>query len=263
MIALYLSRVARALRFWSRLPLAPLRVEIDPHGPPVMAELAAAVPVAGAIIGLVGAAVLVVALTLGLTAWPGAVLSTAALVIATGAMQEDALADVADGFGGGRTIERKLAIMKDPRLGTYGASALALALLLRIALLAALVAGAGPMRAALVVVGAASVSRIAGMWPLVALGPARADGLGAAAVLPAGPWRTGAWVGALLCAGLCALGATSALALLSPLAAFAAAWGMTRLARTQIGGQTGDVCGAATGLAELGVLAFALACLSV
>jgi cobalamin-5-phosphate synthase len=57
----------------------------------------------------------------------------AGLVAATGALHEDGLADVADGFGGGRTREQKLALMRDSRIGAYGAVARMLALITRVA----------------------------------------------------------------------------------------------------------------------------------
>jgi adenosylcobinamide-GDP ribazoletransferase len=142
-LAAYLADVARAMRFWSRLPIPSVAMETDPHGPPRIGDLTLALPVAGALIGLTGAIALLLAAGLGLPAWPAAVVSVATLMLATGAMHEDALADVADGFGGGGTVERKLEIMKDPRLGTYGASALILSLSLKIALVAGLAAEVG------------------------------------------------------------------------------------------------------------------------
>ncbi len=62
-------------------------------------------------------------------------LSMAASVFITGAFHEDGLADVFDGFGGGMTVEKKLTIMKDSRLGTYGTAALMLSLLLKLIVL--------------------------------------------------------------------------------------------------------------------------------
>ena len=71
---------------------------------------------------------------LGLPPFICAVLAIAALIAATGALHEDGLADIVDGFGGGRRA-RKLEIMRDSRLGAYGAIALTLALILRVAAL--------------------------------------------------------------------------------------------------------------------------------
>jgi adenosylcobinamide-GDP ribazoletransferase len=73
--------------------------------------------------------------------WPmtvSLVLSLAATVLITGALHEDGLADAADGFGGGATPERVLEIMKDSRIGSYGAVALILAIIIKLASLASL-----------------------------------------------------------------------------------------------------------------------------
>jgi adenosylcobinamide-GDP ribazoletransferase len=256
----FLASVVRALRFWSRLPLPVLPVETDPHAPPAMAALATAVPVAGLLIGALPALVIVLSNWCGLPAMVSAILATTILVGATGAMHEDALGDVADGFGGGKGVEDKLAIMKDPRLGTYGMTALLLALSLRISLYAGLLMALGPWRASAILLAAAAFSRVCGLWPLVALPPARPSGLGSmGATLDRAGWLPGAAVGAVVAAALGLAAGAGASAFLSPAAAFAAAWGMARLARRQIGGQTGDVCGAATLLAELAALLVGLA----
>ena len=124
------------LRFFTRLPLPALPFDQSPHAPPDMARIALMAPVAGAIIGAIAALALAIANLLGMPPLLGAALAIAALVIATGALHEDGLADVADGFGGGATRARKLEIMRDSRVGAYGAAALALALILRVAALA-------------------------------------------------------------------------------------------------------------------------------
>jgi adenosylcobinamide-GDP ribazoletransferase len=232
-----------ALAFLTRLPMA---AEPPPHG----ASLAASVvmfPLVGALIGLCGGGGYALAFWLGVPPLPAAAVALATTIWLTGALHEDGLADVADGFGGGRTPEDKLRIMRDPRIGSYGALALSLDLLARAGALAAL-AGPWTVAAALVVAGA--VSRAA-LPPVMAMLPnARADGLAAAAGRPH-PLRAGA---AVLIAALIAvllLGNAAVAALLAgAAAAFAVAW----LARRQIGGQTGDVLGAVQQLTEIGVL---------
>src|SRR5208283_4375832 len=214
-------------------------------------RMAWAAPVAGAVVGLVGAVALAAAEALGLPPFVAAALAVAALVAATGALHEDGLADVADGFGGGATREKKLEIMRDSRLGSYGALALALALMLRVAPLAALTErGLGLAIFALVCAGA--VSRTAGLLPLLLSAPARRDGAGAAVPRPTGEATrlalilAGAASAPLLFAGLSVsqvLGAEIAAAL--------AAFAVTRLAERQIGGYTGDVLGAAQQAAEI------------
>jgi adenosylcobinamide-GDP ribazoletransferase len=234
--------------------------EIDPHAAPSMEKLAPAVPIAGALIAATGSVVLLASRAVGLPVLPGAVLAVAATVLATGAMHEDAIADLADGFGGAKSVEAKLDIMKDPRLGSFGAAALGLSLLLKVALVAGLTEGGGAWTAALVLAGGGAVARVAGLWPLVALQAARSDGAGAAAgALSLSSWRIGAVLGGVI--GVLSAGPAVGLVFagLALVAGFLAAWMLTRIAERQIGGYTGDVCGAATALAELAFLAAVLA----
>ncbi len=238
--------LADALRFFTRLPLpAPPDAGFD------LNRFAWAAPVAGAAVGFAGVLALAAAQALGLPALVGATLAVAALVVVTGALHEDGLADVADGFGGGATRERKLAIMRDSRIGAYGAAALVLSLVFRIgALSAALRHGFREAAGALTV--AAAVSRAGALTPLALLDPARADGAGAAAGRLAPRGFASAWGVALaiaLVVGVAATGFGHALAGLVGAAVGAAA--LTALARRQIGGQTGDVAGAAQQAAEI------------
>ncbi|UFN49453.1 adenosylcobinamide-GDP ribazoletransferase [Roseomonas sp. OT10] len=206
-----------------------------------------AYPLVGALAGAIGGGVWWAGRSLGLPPLPAACWALAALLLATGAFHEDGLADTADGFGGGRTRERKLEIMRDSRIGSYGALALALCLALRGTALATLSGPAGC--AALVASGALGRGAILGLLRL--LPPARADGMAAALGRPGG---------AVLAAGL-GLAALPA-ALLLPwsavagavLAAPAATLALAALARRQIGGHTGDVLGAGSVVAECTVL---------
>ncbi len=216
-----------------------------------MNRIAWAAPVAGAAVGFIGALILALTAWLGLPPLLCASLSTAALVAVTGALHEDGLADVADGFGGGATRERKLEIMRDSRIGAYGAVALALALILRVGALAASLEG--PFgRAALSLILVAAMSRAGALVPLALLPPARADGAGAAAGRLEGSALAAAWGSTLviaLGAGLVALGLVHAL--VAAVLSAAAALGVVALARRAIGGQTGDVAGAAQQCAEV------------
>ena len=248
------SKTLAALRFYTRLPLPRFAFEREPFEMPTPALLARYSAVAGAIVGALAAIVLGLARFLGFPALPAAALAVAALVVIAGAFHEDGLADVADGFGGGRTVERKLEIMRDSRIGAFGAAALALSLILRVAALAALVGeGAGLAAAALILAGA--LSRFFGLIPLALLDPARADGAGASAGrLDGGAMFVGGLValGVLLAIGLGVVGFSRAI--LAALLSGAAALLMTSIARRQIGGQTGDVAGAAQQLAEIACL---------
>lgn len=97
-----------------------------------------ALPVAGLLVGLAGALVYKISSRLGLTPNLAALLALATTALITGALHEDGLADTADGLGGGRTRERKLEIMRDSRIGTYGVCALILSFGLRWSALAAI-----------------------------------------------------------------------------------------------------------------------------
>jgi adenosylcobinamide-GDP ribazoletransferase len=233
-----------ALSFSTRLPVR--------HAAPVsgadVARASWALPIAGALVGAIGALVYCLAATAALPAFPAAALAVAATVLATGALHEDGLADVADGFGGGATRERKLEIMRDSRLGTYGACALVLSLLLRISAIADITQPALVAAALLAAhIGARAVMP-AVMWFVP---PAKPDGLAASAGLPP---VAGVLMAAVL--GAIALGiglgpGPGAIAILVTLAGAAL---VARLSIAQIGGQTGDVLGAVEQVSEILIL---------
>jgi adenosylcobinamide-GDP ribazoletransferase len=239
--------IADALRFFTRLHVG----EPEPGAPLDVDRIAWAAPVAGLAVGLIGALALVLTALLGLPPLLRAAIATAALVATTGALHEDGLADVADGFGGGATRARRLEIMRDSRIGAYGAIAIALALILRVGALAAALDG-GLWRACSSLMLVAALSRAAALTPLALLPPARADGAGAAAGRLDSSALAGAWGSALVIAfvlGLVALGLAHAL--LAALISGAGALAMVALARRAIGGQTGDVAGAAQQCGEI------------
>jgi adenosylcobinamide-GDP ribazoletransferase len=243
-----------ALRFYSRLPLPAFGFENEPFALPDLARLAPYAPVAGAIIGACGAIVLVAARALGLPVLVSAALALGALLLVSGAFHEDGLADVADGFGGGATAERKLEIMRDSRIGAFGGAALALSLLLRAAALAAL-SQQGTDVGAAALIAAGALSRAFGLAPLALLDPARLDGAGASVGrLEACALAKSALVALAIAAiaGVIVLGLGRSL--LAAFVAAAAALAMTAIARRQINGQTGDVAGAAQQLAEIACL---------
>lgn len=236
-----------SLRFFSRLPLP-----AAPDGPDFAGALRMA-PAAGALLGLASALPFILALHWGEPPLVAALLALATAVLLSGGLHEDGLADVADGFGGGFSREKKLEIMRDSRIGAYGAVALILSLGLRAAALSAL--AATPGRAALVLAAAGAVSRAACLAPLILLPPARSEGSGqAAGVLSAMEARPAFG----LASALAALPWLGGFAFAACLAATALAAGAVRalcaLARAQIGGQTGDVAGAAQQIAEISVL---------
>ena len=247
--------LAHCVRFYSRLPVPALPWEQNAHALPSFPRLVRVIPLAGLLIGLVPAAVLGCALLLDLGPWLAAILSVGAMVLATGALHEDGLADLADSFGGS-TREKRLEIMRDSRIGSFGASALFLALALRIGALATLASRVDGGAVTAVVLLVASLSRTAGLMPLVFLSPARRDGMSQAVGQPA---RETFWLAAGIAGGIAVvLGALAGLPpigvaltlVLSGLSGVA----LTGFASRHLGGQTGDIAGAAQQVAEIAAL---------
>ncbi|WP_315923702.1 adenosylcobinamide-GDP ribazoletransferase [Mesorhizobium sp. SP-1A] len=241
---------ALCLVFFTRLPLP----NLDFAGRSLARAIWAA-PVAGLAVALIGALVYAVGTRLGLAFGPAAALALAATLLATGGLHEDGLSDVADGFGGGRTRERKLEIMRDSRIGSYGAAALGLSLLLRWSALAELTSAAHVL-AALVAAHCASRGLMAAFMHL--LPPARADGLSAGA----GSVTFDTALAGIVLGGVAMLplGFGGFVAGLLLLAAVLATF--RQLCLHQIGGQTGDTVGALQQLAEIAVLLVASASLT-
>ncbi len=240
--------VAENLAFFTRLPM---RARFQA---PDFRRIGWAAPFAGAAVGALGALALLGARALGLSGWLAAVLAVAVETLATGALHEDGLADVADGFGGGRDREQKLAILRDSRIGTYGAVALILSLMLRTGALTAMIRHSSAFAAAALVL-AGGAARVGALAPLAWLAPARADGLGAGAgALGARAMGPPALALAALAAGLGWLTLEPVRALFACALAAGAARLFVGLARRQIGGQTGDVCGACAAMTEIVVL---------
>ena len=131
-----------AVQFFTRIPITGRLAEWVGYSPEQLRDSAAHFPGIGVLVGGAAAAVfaLLQALLPGTAFSPlvAAAFSTVATVLLTGGFHEDGLADVADGLGGSLERERALQIMKDSRVGAFGAMALALALLCKVALLALL-----------------------------------------------------------------------------------------------------------------------------
>jgi len=236
------------LRFYSRLPIPPLRFEAEPHSDEITARIKM-LPLAGALLGGVAALVLLLGRELGLPLQLAATLAILSLTAATGAFHEDGLADFADATGG-TTPEQRLSIMKDSRVGTFGALALIASVLLRI-FSVAVFARRNLALAGLVLIATGAVSRTLGLLPLVLLPPARANGVGFSARSDQPPLQIAA-IAALLLSLLPLLAGASIWRIINALLLSAlAAYGVTALARRLLGGQTGDVAGAAQQVAEI------------
>jgi adenosylcobinamide-GDP ribazoletransferase len=210
-----------ALLFLTRLPAGPMALGALAYG------LAQALGLAPILAGLAAVAV------------------TAAV---TGALHEDGLGDLADSLAGGANRDDRLAIMRDSRIGTFGALALIFSVALRATALASLGAPALVIAA---LIAAHSLSRAALPAVMVAGRPARLDGLAAQAGAPAPRHAVIALVLGTVLAVLVA-GPLAGLALfcLAALAALSIAW----LAQARIGGYTGDVLGAVQQTVEVTIL---------
>jgi adenosylcobinamide-GDP ribazoletransferase len=234
-----------ALTLLTRLPVHKLRTLPPAVG---IAQTVWSWPLAGVVAAIPAAMVLILASLAHMPPLAAALLALAAGLLITGALHEDGLADTVDGFGGGRTVERKLEIMRDSRVGSYGVLASVLSLGLRAAALGAILTAQGATIAALCLIAAALTSRAAMGLPLVLLRPARPDGLAASlGNVPLEPVITGFIIAALLARLLLTPPAASALVL----AMLVAPLTLTALAHKQIGGHTGDILGATQQLAEV------------
>lgn len=221
--------VATALALLTRFPV---KAEFD-----LTAQASWAYPFAGTVLGTFAALITAIAMWLGVDPMLAAGIYLAATVFMSGAMHEDGLADTADGFWGGWDPARRLEIMKDSAIGAYGVIALILGLITRWAAVWLLIDGGWwffPL------IAIETLSRGAMPALMHALPNARDTGLSQSQGRPdtatAGLAIAGASVLSLLLIGLSTI----------PLLIFGAlaATGMALLAKTKIGGQTGDVLGA-------------------
>ena len=239
----WLDDLRTAVTFLTRLPIP------HPESAP-LADFARAQRVFPLVGAAIGAAIGLVCLgmrVIGVPDLAAAALALGAGTLLTGALHEDGLADVADGFGGGRDRGAKLEIMRDSRLGTYGALILMVSFVAKISAVAAL------PDAAIVQCLIAAHALARAVLPAMSnnLPYARADGLAANAGRPDA--ATVGFAGAFaLVVTLLSLPWLEALG--AALAAAACAAGMAWLAQRQIGGVTGDVLGATEQVCETAVL---------
>jgi adenosylcobinamide-GDP ribazoletransferase len=240
-----LTGLVDAVTFLTRVPLGTR----TPDGPR-MARAVVWFPVVGACVGLAAGGVYFGASRV-LPSFVSATLAVGSAVLLTGALHEDGLGDVADAFAGGATRGERLRILKDPRLGTFGMLAIALALLLRVGAAAALT----PAHALLALPAAHALSRSASVAAIAVFRPVE-DGLGASysRALTRPRALIGVLAGVAIAAGLLRLAAVPAV-----LAAGGAVAAIGLLARRKIGGINGDVLGAIQQLSEIAALLVAAA----
>jgi adenosylcobinamide-GDP ribazoletransferase len=255
-----------AVQFFTRIPVTGSLADWVGFSPAMLRASAAHFPGVGWLVGGLTASVFGALMVLlpsqAAAPWVAAALSTVFSVLLTGAFHEDGLADLADGLGGSLERERALDIMKDSRIGSFGALALVLALLSKVALLALIAQSAGLWPAAAALFAAHVTSRF---LPLIVIRtlPHVGDTTASKSKPLAEAIGTGGllvgllWWGLALALVVAALpGAPWAAAVLG--AALGLAW-MWRLLRRRLQGFTGDGLGATQQVCEvLFYLGFAL-----
>lgn len=242
------QRAGLALTFLTRIPF-PIAADLPPGA---LASSMGFFPLVGMLIGAIIGAVYGVAHYF-LPPTPSALLALAAGMMLTGGLHEDGLADCADGMGGGRDREAKLAIMRDSRIGSYGALALLLSVGLRASALA-LLADDEAVLCALIIAHGASRAALPVMMGLMPA--ASTQGLAASAGRPGKKVMIAALcLGVLPLLPLRSLGAALPFLALLPLNGL----GFARIAKRQLGGYNGDCLGALEQIVETAALLIFLA----
>jgi len=234
-----LHDIAAAFSLLTRLPVPVDHARAGERG----AAAAWAFPLVGAALGLAAGILGWALLSAGVSAGMAAVFVIAAQVVMTGAMHEDGLADMADGMGG-FTVEKRLEIMKDSRIGAYGAIAIGLALLARQSGISEIPPPEMPLALAALGAGSRALMVAFMAW----LPTARSGGLSKSAGKPeALPALAIGLIAGLLAFGWAGFWIFAGMALVVSLLAL--------IAKARFGGQTGDILGASQQSAEITGLA--------
>jgi adenosylcobinamide-GDP ribazoletransferase len=251
-----ITDTARALGFLTRLPVPSRYFEGDEGS---LVQVSRAFPLAGFAAALPAALFLLISPWLNFPSPLAAVIAVAISVGTTGALHEDGLADMADGFFGCKDTEQRLEIMKDSRTGAYGVLILVLSVLLKVFALASLLTFGG-MTAALALLAAGVAARTALVWHWGELESARSGGVADIAGKPDEESLSFALLTGLPLAGALTLtGFGLSATVLTAVFVVIASIAFARLCRDKIGGFTGDTLGSASQIAEIAAL-IALAC---
>ncbi|GBD56136.1 adenosylcobinamide-GDP ribazoletransferase [Gluconobacter wancherniae] len=212
-------------------------------------------PVVGALIGAAGGAVFQGLSVLHVPSFLSALWAVAFQVLLTGGLHEDGMADMADGCGGGYDRERKLAIMRDSRIGSYGVLSLTLTVMARVSAIAVF----PPSLAIPLLAATGAISRMVLAAVPLFLSPARPDGLASKLMQFSKP---ALWVCMLAGLGVAVACTGAALGFEAVLIAGLVVTSVVWFARRQLGGFTGDVLGATATLVECASLTFFAAIVS-
>lgn len=253
-----------AVQFFTRIPVTGRLADWVGYSPAMLRACAAHLPGVGWLVGGLTSALLAVLLwalpSQPAAPWLAAVLCTVFSVMLTGAFHEDGLADLADGLGGSYQRERALEIMKDSRIGSFGAIALVLVLLVKCASLA-LLAQFSPWLAVLGLFAAHVMSRLMPLFIILTLphvgnltdskSKPLADQITRSALATGVLWSAVALAGVLWLAAPRVWGSPFVWLGGCAGAALAAVW-MWRLLARRLQGFTGDGLGATQQTAEIG-----------
>ena len=243
----YIADIVSACMLLSRLPCG--WYKFDDKNPRRLDMAGWAFPIIGFVIGAIGAASLITMQAIGIGALGAAACGVVVMTLLSGALHDDGLADMADGYGGGRTVDDKIRIMHDSRVGSYGVMALCLSVVMRVSLLASLAAlPIAPFSFALLMALWVAVSR----WQILGLlrffpvsDKARLGQLTSPPPLSQLAVATMLW---LLPCGL--LFSPTAAIMLAGIGLLSAAF-VGKLAMRQVRGLTGDIMGASVMIAEI------------
>lgn len=202
-----------------------------------------AFPIIGAIMGLISGIIGLGAYKMGLGNGFPAIISVICLILLSGAIHEDGLADCTDGFWGKHSQDARLKIMKDSYIGVYGVLALVLLCALRIQALQEI--GLEHLIVSLITIGA--ISRVPMIFAMRILPNPRQNGLSYRLGIP--PKRS--CIIALSLAFFIGIILLGWISIIVSLAVFFGALLVFLLALRKIGGQTGDVLGASQQISEI------------
>lgn len=250
-----MDKFAAALIFFTRLPLW----RIYSPSQSAYSDVVVFWPFVGWLTG--GITALVMFIASFLMAWPVAVVVTlAARLLLTGALHEDGLADFCDGFGGGNSKDRILAIMKDSHIGTYGVIGLSIYFLILYSVLSSM----PPLTAPLVFLSCDPFCKLCASRIVARLPYARPEGAKNGISYSGMPWRKQAvaLVGGVVPIAVCSIfiGWDLLLAMVLPIMGIGC---LIPYLRKKIGGYTGDCCGAAETICEAAFLVAASMALSI
>ena len=235
-----------ACGFLTILPIGPA-ADIDDHRAGLRFG-ARAFPLAGLVVGLFGALVYAIAHMLNLPPEGAAFIAIGAMTVLTGAIHEDGLADMADGTMTREERSERLEVMRDSRIGTFGTLALIIVVGIKTGIIGAI---GWPEQVAPLLIGCAAASRALLPAMMRFMPPARSDGLAFSAGRPE---ESQVVLAALLGGALALLFLGPMAGLVAITAGVGAAFLVGWLAKTRLGGVTGDVLGATQQASETAMM---------